>query len=206
MTSVFQPPPTWAPPLIEVQGGSTYNPVWIKWFVDLLRALTLLEEQLVALSNLRIARVGMRKTAPLSLGTLNTTWVNIDGYAVQIYSSALGCGYSLTTGVISVGVSDDYIFLVSIQFSCTSDNNSSRQLEVRIFNQTDNVPVAGALATFYVGAYAAGISTSFSVPGNLTALAGKALSLQIRGLQNFAGATLVSAMFSVTSIDSIVQL
>lgn len=33
----FQPPPTWALPILvdEDSGKATFNPVWIKWFVDL---------------------------------------------------------------------------------------------------------------------------------------------------------------------------
>ncbi len=33
MTLSVQPPPTWAPPVIEETGG--FNPVWLKWFIDL---------------------------------------------------------------------------------------------------------------------------------------------------------------------------
>lgn len=37
MTSRFQPPPTWALPVLvdERTGKSVFNPVWLKWFVDL---------------------------------------------------------------------------------------------------------------------------------------------------------------------------
>lgn len=33
----FQPPPTWADPVIvdQASGKSTFNPVWLKWFIDL---------------------------------------------------------------------------------------------------------------------------------------------------------------------------
>lgn len=36
-TSRFQPPPTWALPIIQdpVTGAGIYNPIWLKWFVDL---------------------------------------------------------------------------------------------------------------------------------------------------------------------------
>lgn len=34
--SVFEPPPTWADPVIvdEATGKSRFNPVWLKWFID----------------------------------------------------------------------------------------------------------------------------------------------------------------------------
>jgi hypothetical protein len=36
-TSVFQPPPTWALPVIldEVSGKAAFNPIWLRWFLDL---------------------------------------------------------------------------------------------------------------------------------------------------------------------------
>lgn len=36
-TSVFQPPPTWALPVTvdEVSGKAAFNPVWLRWFLDL---------------------------------------------------------------------------------------------------------------------------------------------------------------------------
>ena len=39
--AVFQPPPTWAPPVIQDErtGESQFNPVWLNWFVELTAAL-----------------------------------------------------------------------------------------------------------------------------------------------------------------------
>lgn len=39
--STFQPPPTWANPVIvdEVTQEATFNPIWLKWFVDLVGVL-----------------------------------------------------------------------------------------------------------------------------------------------------------------------
>jgi len=36
-TNVFQPPPTWALPVTvdEVSGKAAFNPVWLRWFLDL---------------------------------------------------------------------------------------------------------------------------------------------------------------------------
>tara|TARA_R110000868_G_scaffold94340_5_gene260312 strand:- start:1254 stop:1679 length:426 start_codon:yes stop_codon:yes gene_type:complete len=36
-TTVFQPPPTWALPVLldEVSGKATFNPIWLRWFLDL---------------------------------------------------------------------------------------------------------------------------------------------------------------------------
>ena len=169
-------------------------------------AVAALDARVYTLEHLRVARAGMRKTVAQNLGTLTTTWVNIDGYSNQIYASAIGAGYSLTTGAISVNVPDDYIYLANIEFACTVDNNSSRQIEVRLFNLTDNQPVAGSNAFLYIGSYSAGISTSFSIPTNMSALINKAICMQIHGVQNFAGAQLLGAVFSVTSIDPIVSV
>lgn len=35
--STFQPPPTWANPVLvdETTGKGTFNPVWLKWFIEL---------------------------------------------------------------------------------------------------------------------------------------------------------------------------
>ena len=44
--SEFSPPPTWAEPILEVTDPSTgerrptFNPVWLKWFVDLASVMT----------------------------------------------------------------------------------------------------------------------------------------------------------------------
>lgn len=37
MADVFQPPPTWASPILfdEATKQAIFNPVWLKWFVDL---------------------------------------------------------------------------------------------------------------------------------------------------------------------------
>lgn len=37
MSTAFQPPPTWALPVLtdEKTGRSVFNPIWLKWFVDL---------------------------------------------------------------------------------------------------------------------------------------------------------------------------
>lgn len=37
MAQTFQPPPTWALPILvdEKTGKASFNPVWLKWFVDL---------------------------------------------------------------------------------------------------------------------------------------------------------------------------
>lgn len=40
--STFQPPPTWALPIIldENSGKATFNPIWLRWFLDLSRNFT----------------------------------------------------------------------------------------------------------------------------------------------------------------------
>jgi hypothetical protein len=42
MASVFQPPPTWALPILvdEATQKAIFNPIWLKWFVDLTSSLT----------------------------------------------------------------------------------------------------------------------------------------------------------------------
>ena len=39
--AVFQPPPTWADPVLtdEATGKSTFNPIWLKWFIDLVQII-----------------------------------------------------------------------------------------------------------------------------------------------------------------------
>ena len=37
--TLFEPPPTYALPIIEVAGRSIFNPIWIKWFLDLVGVL-----------------------------------------------------------------------------------------------------------------------------------------------------------------------
>jgi hypothetical protein len=36
-TTVFQPPPTWALPVLldDVSGKAAFNPIWLRWFLDL---------------------------------------------------------------------------------------------------------------------------------------------------------------------------
>ena len=42
MASVFQPPPTYALPVVvdEVTGRSVFNPIWLRWFIDLSKNFT----------------------------------------------------------------------------------------------------------------------------------------------------------------------
>jgi len=42
MTSIFQPPPTYALPVIvdEITGKSVFNPIWLRWFLDLSKGLS----------------------------------------------------------------------------------------------------------------------------------------------------------------------
>ena len=42
MAVIFQPPPTYADPVVvdEHSGRSQFNPLWLKWFVDLAQLLT----------------------------------------------------------------------------------------------------------------------------------------------------------------------
>lgn len=41
MSGVFQPPPTWALPVIvdPTSGESIFNPIWLRWFIDLSKNL-----------------------------------------------------------------------------------------------------------------------------------------------------------------------
>jgi hypothetical protein len=42
MATVFQPPPTYALPVVvdELTGKSVFNPIWLKWFIDLSKGLS----------------------------------------------------------------------------------------------------------------------------------------------------------------------
>jgi hypothetical protein len=42
MASVFQPPPTYALPVVvdEITGRSVFNPIWLRWFIDLSKNFT----------------------------------------------------------------------------------------------------------------------------------------------------------------------
>ena len=42
MATAFQPPPTWALPVLtdERTGKSQFNPIWLKWFVDMAQVLS----------------------------------------------------------------------------------------------------------------------------------------------------------------------
>jgi len=42
MASIFQPPPTYALPVVvdEVTGRSVFNPIWLRWFLDLSKGLS----------------------------------------------------------------------------------------------------------------------------------------------------------------------
>jgi len=42
VSTTFQPPPTYALPVIvdEASGKAVFNPIWLRWFIDLSRGLT----------------------------------------------------------------------------------------------------------------------------------------------------------------------
>ena len=165
-----------------------------------------LAARVTTLERLTVARVGIRKTTAQSLGSLGTTWVTIANYDTPVFVTPIGGSFSLANGSISVTTADDYIYTTTVEFACTSDNNSSRKIELRFFNLTDNVPIANANVFLYVGAYAEGVASSFSIPVNVSALVNKAICMQIRGAQNFAGAQVLGAAFNTVSIDPIVEV
>lgn len=79
MTSRFQPPPTWALPVIadERTGRAIFNPIWLKWFVDLAGGLS--------------AAGG---------GSGSVTSVNVSGGVTGLTASG---GPITTTGTITLG-------------------------------------------------------------------------------------------------------
>jgi hypothetical protein len=91
--------------------------------------------------------------------------------------------------------------VVSLNVSFTSDNNSGRSFNLRMFNITNNSPVSDVVHTEYVGAYAAGSSLAlilgFSLPKDLI---GKALQIQVGGGDNFTNFVVTKATFTVQNI------
>lgn len=108
--AVFQPPPTWASPILidERTKQSQFNPVWLKWFLDLVGVINE--------SGGGSGAIQHNDTASLQGGTANqyyhltsaqNTFIGaITATAVQINKLAVGLSVTIVTAKLTGGGTD----------------------------------------------------------------------------------------------------
>ena len=92
--SSFQPPPTWALPILvdEKSGKAIFNPIWLKWFVDLSANLSSTGTPTGYVRNSGGATVGNFVTWANSLGTQVADGGVVGSAAHQPTSAFLAAG------------------------------------------------------------------------------------------------------------------
>lgn len=105
--TVFEPPPTWADPVIvdPATGKSQFNPVWLKWFVDLVA--------IINVSGGGGGAITHNSTAGLQGGTANQFYhltaaqdalvAAINASAIQINQLAVGLSVTIATAKLTGG-------------------------------------------------------------------------------------------------------
>ena len=147
------------------------------------------------------AQGGIRKTSNQAVGTLGAAYVTVTNYDSVAITPIGGLTLDLAVGSVETTYPTNYVVTVNTTFSCTPDNNSSRFTYYRLFNATDNAPVADSERIIYVGAYAAGGTINLSSPLALPALLfGKKLVVQIGGGSTFASVIVDSAAFTMIEV------
>jgi hypothetical protein len=103
MATKFQPPPTYALPVSvdEVTGKSVFNPIWLKWFIDLSSKLTITGAGSVASIT---AGTGLSGGTITTTGTLALANAGIAGTYVKTTFNAQG---QETAGSATLDLSTD---------------------------------------------------------------------------------------------------
>lgn len=175
MTTVFQPPPTWALPVVvdETSGKAVFSPVWLKWFVDLSRGLS-------------TGGAGSGTVTSVAALTLVTTGTDLSSTVVN----------STTTPVITLGVPTASATKRGALSAADWTTFNSKQSLVAPVTKTANFSVA-TTETWLIN-NKAGSTCTVTLPV-ATTFAGRLLAFK-----NLQAQTLVSASSNVVPIDTAV--
>lgn len=101
-TNKFQPPPTYAMPVIEEQRTKTlvFNPIWLKWFLDLSQNLGTSGAASGTVSSIT-AGTGLAGGVITATGTLSLKPVGTAGTYTSVTTNAYG---QVTSGVATPGL------------------------------------------------------------------------------------------------------
>lgn len=188
------------------------NPVDLTMRVDSmasdLQGLLLLPPAPVASGSVK--RGGIRKNVTTqNIGNLGASWVPITNYDISVLATnsgdptniTKGVILDLTAGTITLTTAGDYVLIATISTQFTSDNNSTRIYGLRIYDVTAAAPVGNADTTIFIGAYASGNTSSFSIPATATAgLVGHALRMEVGAGSAFASFAVPNATLAMYSL------
>ena len=146
---------------------------------------------------------GLRKTTNQNIGNLAAAYVNIVDYQAPVFNDEFGIVSDLTAGTIMLTRLGDYLLNVNLECTFTSDNNSSRNTNLRLFNVSDNIAVPNALTALYAGAYTAGFQSSIVTFITRQAPVNKLFRLQVGGGSTFNAFNILQAAFVLTSIGPV---
>jgi len=146
--SIFSPAPTWAMPVIvdPTSGDNTFNPIWLRWFLDL------------AVTAGRSFYGQLTIVTPRGQ-TLDATWSPVGNYESSL-TLPNGVTQVLVAGTLTPGVIGTCVLSVAGTLSFTA-TASAGYFEVRLFNTTDSIAV-GSSVRFPVAPGSDGASFQFS--------------------------------------------
>lgn len=113
MASIFQPPPTYALPVVvdEITGRSIFNPIWLRWFLDLSKGL-----------NAGGGPTGAIYGPPTSISGHVVLWDNTTGTLLKDGGSLGSAAYQDTTAFQPAGT---YVNSVSVTAPLTSTGGAT---------------------------------------------------------------------------------
>ena len=228
MSAIFQPPPTWAPPVLEDDklGRMVFNPVWLNWFLLVAESGTLamlstehnnctglqggaageyyhLTSLEYARLPARVARGGLRKTTPQVIGNLAAAYVPITNYSANVFAASFGVAANFVAGTLTFDNPGAYLVYVNVEGSLTLDNNSGRRFNLRFYNVAAGAPTGAEVMTTYIGAYMSGFSVGFTIAVEVTpALVNAPIRIEVGGGDAFASFTVSGIGYTATSIDT----
>lgn len=152
MASIFQPPPTYALPVVvdEVTGRSVFNPIWLRWFLDLSKGLS-------AGGTPSGAIVG----PPTSIAGHVVLWDNATGSLLRDGGALGSAAYSSTTAFFA---NPQPVTITAIDYTVLTAN---RIVKVTAAGKTITLPtaVAGAGRGYIINNASTGICTVVGTGG-----------------------------------------
>jgi len=146
---------------------------------------------------------GIRLSSPFNVGTLTATWTKVAGTWGEVVTAPLNVVQDTANQGIRVSIAG--VFLVTVRLAATftaSTANTTRDLQFRFFDETDNVPIGSDIGSISI------VKDQDSVSGNGTvmvefgaSLVGKLIVLQLSAAVNFAALNITSGNLTAARVS-----
>jgi len=181
--SAFSPAPTWAMPVIvdPTSGENTFNPIWLRWFLDL---------SITASKSF----YGQLSISTPRAQVLDGTWSAVVNYETALLAP-LGVTQTLVAGTLTLGTVGTCVVSAAGSLSFTATAGVG-YFEVRLVNTTDSV-VVGSPVRFSVDAGSTGANFQFSTllePGL------KAYRIDLGNGSTFVAAQLLTLSYGIYAV------